>query len=43
MRSAFGVAVNSVEKTALIQFADEAVIDKIIEIDLADARILYSQ
>ncbi len=43
MRSASGVAVDSVEKTALIRFANEAVINKIIDINLADAQILRFQ
>ena len=36
-------AINSIEKAALFQFANEAVVDKIIDIDLADARILRFQ
>jgi hypothetical protein len=40
MRSASAVAIDSIEKTALIQFANEAVFDKIIDIHLADARSL---
>jgi hypothetical protein len=35
--------IDSIEKTTLVQFANEAVIDKIIDIDLADARILCFQ